>query len=330
MVKVAVIGAGYIAQAHAAAYDAHPGAELAYVTDPVTAKAEALADRHRARSVGSLDAVLASDVEAVSVCTPSPTHADIVVAALAAGKHVLCEKPLARTLGDGRRIVEAAGQSASLLMIGHVSRFEPDHRAARDAVLEGRIGAVRMMAQSIVGELPTWSEQSWLTDEAQSGGPLIDLAVHSFDYLTWVCGAKPERVHAVGSARPDGLVDYALATVRYDNGALAVVETSWAHPAGHGLDLTTELSGTEGRIAWDYARTAVGTLKQAGQPPLALNQLGNRGFDAEIAAFLGAVEHGSPSPVPAEEALLALEVSLAAAESLGTGRVVGLPYEGGE
>jgi myo-inositol 2-dehydrogenase/D-chiro-inositol 1-dehydrogenase len=327
MVKVAVIGAGFIAQAHAAAYDAHPGAELAYVTDPVAAKAEALADRYGAQRVEGLDALLASDVEAVSICTPTPTHADIAIAALAAGKHVLCEKPLARTLADGRLVVEADHQCAGLLMIGHVSRFEPDHRAARDAVLEGRIGEVRMMAQSIVGEMPTWSEQNWLDDHAQSGGPLIDLAVHSFDYLTWVSGAMPERVHAVGSARPDGLVDYALATVTYDNGALAVVETSWAHPAGHGLEVATELSGSEGRITWDYARSAVGTVKRSGQPPVQLSQLGDRGFRAEIGAFLEAVDAGSPSPVRAEEALLALEVAHAAAESLRTRRTVRLPHE---
>ena len=330
MVKVAVVGAGFIAQAHAAAYDAHPGAELAFVTDPVTAKAEALADRYGARSVEGLDALLASDVEAVSVCTPSPTHADIAIAALAVGKHVLCEKPLARTLADGHRIVEADRHSDGLLMIGHVSRFEPDHRAARDAVTEGRIGDVRMMAQSIIGEMPTWSEQGWLDDHAQSGGPLVDLAVHSFDYLTWVSGATPVRVHAVGSARPDGLVDYALATVTYDSGALAVVETSWAHPAGHGLEVATELSGTEGRITWDYARSAVGTVKRSGQRPEHLSQLGDRGFRAEIAAFLQAVDDGSPSPVAAEEALGALELSLAAAESLRIRRTVRLPYEGGE
>ena len=330
MVKVAVIGAGFIAQAHANAYAAHPGAELAYVTDPVAAKAEALADRHGARTVDGLDALLASDVEAVSICTPSPTHADIAVAALAAGKHVLCEKPLARTLAHARRIVEADHQSAGLLMVGHVSRFEPDHRAARDAVRAGLIGHVRMMAQSIVGEMPTWSEQRWLDDHVQSGGPLVDLAVHSFDYLSWVSGATPVRVHAVGSARPDGLVDYALATVTYDSGALAVVETSWAHPAGHGLEVATELAGTEGRITWDYARSAVGMVKRSGQPTQQLSQLGDRGFRAEIAAFLDAVNNGSSSPVAAEEALRALELSLAAAESLRTRRTVHLPYEEGE
>ena len=328
--RVALVGAGYIARSHAAAYATDPRADLAYVTDPVAGKAAVLAEEYGARPVGELETLLDSDVDALSVCTPSPQHAEVVVAALEAGKHVLCEKPVARTMADARRIAEAGRRCPGVLMIGHVSRFEPDHRAARDAVLDGRIGEPRMMSQSIVGELPDWSEQGWLTDPDQSGGPLVDLAVHSFDYLTWVCGARPERVHAVGSTRPDGLVDYVIATVRYDSGALAVVETSWAHPAGHGLDLATELAGTAGRLGWDYAGIAVGSLKPAGAAPRAISQLGNRGFVAEVTAFLDAVETGGPSPVPAEEGMLALEVALAAEESLRTRRVVHLAARGTE
>jgi len=330
VLRVGLVGAGYIADSHAAAYAADPRAELAFVTDPVVEKAVALAERYGARPVAHLESILAADVHALSVCTPSPAHADVVVAALAAGKHVLCEKPMARTLLDALRILEAGRRSNRVLMIGHVSRFEPDHRAAYDAVHDDRVGEVRMMSQSIVGELPDWSEQGWLEDPDQSGGPLLDLAVHSFDFLTWISGARPQRVHAVGSTRPDGLVDYAIATVRYDNGALAVVETSWAHPVGHGLDVSTEIAGTGGRLAWDYAGTAVGSLKLVGAAPRTISQLGNRGFVAEIAAFLDAVESGGPSPVTAEEGLASLEVALAAVESLQSRRVVELPARGSE
>ncbi|MBN9305201.1 MAG: hypothetical protein BGO82_09170 [Devosia sp. 67-54] len=324
MVKIGIVGAGYIAQSHARGYAADPRAELAYVVEPVAEKAAALAGKYGARVLPSLDALLASDVEVVSICTPSPTHADLAVAALGAGKHVLCEKPVARTMADGERIVAAGRRGPGLLMIGHVSRFEPDHDAAYRAVRAGRIGELRMMSQSLVGERPTWSEHDWLGDADQSGGPLVDLAIHSFDYLNWVSGARPVRVHAIGSARADGVVDYAIATVRYDNGAMAVVETSWGHPAGHGLELTTELTGSAGRITWDYAGTAVASLKRAGAPARAMSQLGNRGFVAQIKAFLDAVESGGPSPVPAEDGLLALEVALAAVESLRTRRVVHL------
>lgn len=187
-----------------------------------------------------------------------------------------------------------------------------------------------MMSQSITGEMPTWSQNGWLHDHEQSGGPLVDLAIHSFDYLTWVCGALPERVHAIGSRGADGQIDYALATVRYDTGALAVVETSWAHPSGHGLGLTTELAGSHGRLQWDYAGVSVGRVQRAGEAARDLSQLGNRGFHAQIAAFLAAIADGTPSPVPAEDGLLALQVSLAAVESLRAGRAVRLAEVAGD
>jgi len=322
MVKVGIIGAGYIAASHADAYDAHPDAELVYVTDSLPEKAEALARRYGATVAEHSDELLASDVDVVSVCTPSPTHAALTIAAVAAGKHVLCEKPLARSFADAERMVEAARRGPGMLMVGHVSRFEPDHRAARDAVVSGRIGALRMMSQSITSGFPAWSQDGWFADPAQSGGPLVDLAIHSFDYLTWLCGAVPEQVHTVGSSRPDGLTDYAVATVRYDTGALAVVETSWAHPPGRGLVVTTELAGTGGRLAWDSAGTSLGAMNTSSGAMRHFSQLGSRGFHRQIAAFLESVTTGGPPPVSAQEGLLALQISLAAVESLRTRSVV--------
>jgi predicted dehydrogenase len=113
--------------------------------------------------------------------------------------------------------------------------------------------------------------------------------------------------------------------VRYDTGALAVVETSWAHPPGHGLSVATEVAGSLGRLTWDYAGASVGTVNRLGHPSRQLSQLGNRGFESQIAALLSAVASGGPSPVPAEEGLLALQTSLAAEESLRTRTAVRLP-----
>lgn len=328
MVRAGIIGAGYIAASHADAYHAHPGVELAFIADPVVAKADALAARYGATGLADVAELLACDVDLVSVCTPTPTHADIVVASLAAGKNVLCEKPIARTLEDSSRIVQAARVGPGLLMIGHVSRFEPDHWAARDVVADGQIGTIAMMSQSITGSFPGWSQDGWLADPAQSGGPLVDLAIHSFDFLTWVCGARPLRVHAVGSVGSGGLIDYALATVRYDTGAMALVETSWAHPENQGLSVATELVGIDGRLGWDYQGISLGGMHTASGRTKSFNPLGSRGFHREIAAFVDAVSGGQPSPVPAEDGLLALRMALAADESIRTGAAVELPITG--
>lgn len=176
----------------------------------------------------------------------------------------------------------------------------------------------------MTSSMPGWSEVGWLADTALSGGPLVDLAVHSFDFLGWVSGATPVRVNAVAADTAAGPSTYALVTVRYDSGAIAVVETSWAHPVSHGFKLSTELVGTDGRLSWSYDDVAGGVVNLASGASVALEPLSDRGFRAEVRAFVAAVRAGGPSPVPAEQALVALRTALAAHESIRTQQTVDL------
>lgn len=319
-----IAGAGMIAGVHARAYAAMPGVRLVAVADPVAAKAERLAAEVGTEQPPDLDALLEADLDILSVCTPSPTHADLAVRALESGLSVLCEKPIARTLDDARRIVRASETAAGICMIGHVSRFEPDHLQAQQVVASGQLGRVHMMSHSITTSLPGWSEAGWLADIDLSGGPLVDLAVHSFDYLSWVTHSEPVRVHAVGADTAVGRATYAVTHVRYASGALGLVETSWAHPASHGFKVAVELVGDEGRLSWDYDSIAGGWLHRRTGSSTRFDPLGERGFTAEIRSFTEAVRHGAPSPVPARDGLSALRTALAALESLRSGAVVDL------
>lgn len=322
--RVGVVGAGFIAAAHVNAYGATPGVRLVAVADPVADKAMKLAARADARAVSDLEQVLATGVDVVSVCTPSPTHADLVVQALEAGLHVLCEKPIARTLQDAQRVEQASRRASGLLMIGHVSRFEPDHRRAKDLVEAGHLGEVRMLSHSTTSSMPGWSEGDWLSDQEESGGPLVDLAVHSFDFAAWLTDSEPIRVHAVGADTAAGPCTYALATVRYANGAIALVETSWGHPVSYGFKLSSEVVGTDGRLSWDYDHLAGGTLHVADREVTRWEPLGDRGFRAEVRAFVDAIRASAPSPVPASAGVTALRTSLAARESVRNGTMVDL------
>jgi predicted dehydrogenase len=328
--RAGVVGAGFVANAHVNAYAATPGVRVVGVADLVVAKAERLASHVGAAGVASLAQLIDAGVDLVSICTPSHTHATLAVEALETGLHVLCEKPIARSLDDGRRIMRAAEQSAGLLMIGHVSRFEPEHRQAKQVVEAGHLGEVQMMSHSMTTSMPGWSELGWLADTTLSGGPLVDLAVHSFDFLSWVSGAMPVRVHAVGADTASGPSTYALATVRYDSGALGLVETSWAHPVSHGFKLSTELVGRDGRLSWSYDGIVGGVLHRADGRSTAFEPLSDRGFRTEVQAFVHAVRSGEASPVPAEQALTALRTALAALESLRTGQTVDLSVWGVE
>jgi myo-inositol 2-dehydrogenase/D-chiro-inositol 1-dehydrogenase len=231
---------------------------------------------------------------------------------------------VALTLDDCERIRRAADASDRVVMIGHVSRFEPDHRAAKDLVEAGHVGEVAMMLHSMTTSLPGWSEGGWLERPHESGGPLVDLSAHSFDYLAWVIGSPAVRVHAVASDSPAGPTTYGLATVRYANGAIGQVEASWAHPVARGFKAMVEIVGKQGRINWDYDAINGGAIYLADGGVTWLDPLGERGYAREIAAFTEAIRTGGPSPVPVADGVAATRTALAALHSARTGEPVDL------
>jgi predicted dehydrogenase len=322
--RVGVVGAGLIAGCHVRAYTRTPGVEVVAVADPHVAKAQQLADTVGASAVGDFDDVLALEPDVISICTPPRSHADLTIRALDAGSHVLCEKPVALTVADAARLERAAEVSDRVVMIGHVSRYEPDHRAASDLVRAGHVGEVAMMVHSMTTSLPGWSEGGWLARPEESGGPLLDLSVHSFDYLAWVIGSPAVRVHAVAADSPVGPATYGVATVRYANGALGQVEASWAHPAARGFKAMMEITGTSGRIGWSYDSINGGAIYLADGSTTWLDPLGERGYAQEVAAFVEAVRSGTPSPVPVADGVAATHTALAALHSVRTGESVDL------
>lgn len=321
---VGLLGAGMIAGVHAHAYRESPGVRLVAVADPVPGKAERIADQYGAKVVPDLDALLELGVDVVDICTPPTAHADATIAALEAGRHVLCEKPITRTMDEARRVLAAADAAPGVLSIGQVARYGPDHRTARDLAVSGEIGQVRMITHSTTTSLPGWSEAGWLADPATSGGPLLDQAVHSFDYARWVIGSPAVRVHCMAADSGAGPATYTLATVRYANGAIAHIECSWAHPASRGFKLRAEIVGTEGRLGWDYDHLMGGVLHAREGDTEWWDVLGDREFTRELSAFFEACRAGGPAPVPAVEATESLRTALAALESARTGQTIDL------
>lgn len=321
---VGLLGAGMIAAVHAYAYRESPGVRLLAVADPVPGKAKRLADQYGAKVVPDLDELLELGVDVVDVCTPPTTHAAATIAALEAGRHVLCEKPITRTLDEARRVLAAARTAPGLLSIGQVARYGPDHRLAYDLAVSGEIGEVRFIGHSTTTSLPGWSEAGWLADPTASGGPLLDQGVHSFDYAGFLTGSPAVRVHCMAADGAAGPATYALATVRYENGAIAHIECSWAHPRSHGFRLGVEVVGTAGRISWKHDQFMGGVLRPREGETEWWDVLGDREFTREMRAFFDAVRDGGPPPVPASEAVESLRVALAALESAHTGRTIDL------
>ncbi len=321
VIRAGIVGAGFIAEAHARGYAAQPDVRLTAIASRRLERAEGLARRYDAQAFTDFNALL-EVVDVVSVCTPTPTHAEFAIAAMRAGKHVLCEKPIARTLAQAEAMLQATRASGTKLMVAQVGRYEADQRKAKDVLERGDLGQLRMAFQSITSPLPDWSSEGWLTDLTQSGGPVLDLAVHSFDYLLWLFGERAIRVHAV--AHGADARQYAQVTLRFEGGGMGLVEVSWAHPHAEGLMARTELVGTHGRLSWDYDGIASMHIVQEDAGKNKLLMIGEDSFLTQAADFVRCVFDDLPPPISGEEGLAALRVSLAALESLETGQAVKL------
>ena len=319
--KVGVIGAGGMGATHARGWAKTEGFELAALADTNLAKAEALAEKYGANAFQTVEALLASGVDVVSVCLPSVLHRSVTEQALAAGCHVLCEKPMALSVADCDSMIAAAKTAGRLLSVAQVVRFFPEFANAHRLVQSGGIGTPGMVRTRRGGGFPGWS--SWFGDESQSGGILFDLAVHDLDWLLWTFGPV-ERVYAKGlTERGFEQLDHALITLRHTSGTISHTEVTWADPKGGGA--TFEIAGDAGLLSHD-ARKEVSlsfrteTRTGTGRPLIPSDDP----YDKQIAAFGRAILESAPLAVTGEEGRAAVAIAAAARESLKTGRAIAL------
>ena len=272
-------------------------------------KAEALAATYGAQAFGSVEALLSSGVEAVSVCLPSALHRSITEEALQMGCHVLCEKPMALSVADCDAMMEAARIAGRRLSVAQVVRFFPEFANAHSLVQSGGVGAPAVVRTRRGGGFPGWS--SWFGDEAQSGGILFDLAVHDIDWLLWTFGSV-ERVYAKGlTERGFEKLDHALITLRHTSGTISHTEVTWADPKGGGA--TFEIAGDAGLLSHDSRKEIslsfrTETRTGSGRPLIPSDDP----YDKQIAAFAYAILSGGPLAVTAEEGRSAVAVAAAA------------------
>lgn len=237
--KVGVIGCGSIAKnRHLPEYEAQSEVEIKAVCDIVKDRADATAQRYNATAYTDYIELLKNeDIDAVSVCTPNYLHAPVAIAALEAGKHVLCEKPMATTVEEAEKMNEAAAKSGKFLMIGHNQRFVASHQKARELIKSGKVGKVYSFRTAFGhGGPETWSADgvnSWFfkKDEAALGA-MGDLGVHKADLLRYVLGEEFVEVGAFveTSAKKNTDVDDSAACIlRTESGIIGTLSASWSY-----------------------------------------------------------------------------------------------------
>jgi predicted dehydrogenase len=327
MIKVGIVGSGNMGGVHAAAWKA-THAQFVGITSEEPERDREIASVYGGRRYESFDSLLDA-VDVIDICTPTHMHHDMILRAAAAKKQIVCEKPLARTYAQGAEAVDACKAAGVQLLIAHVVRFFPEYARAQQIVQRGEIGDVAVVRLTRCAFQPRVAPDSWFMDPAKSGGMLLDLMIHDFDYARWVAGdVVSVYARSVRGREPGAGEDYALAILKHANGAISNIEGAWAYPAPM-FRTALEIAGSGGLIEHPAdSSTPIGIYKKAqavGDVPevgLPLSPLAEDPYTTEIKHFYDVLVNGTTPRVTAEDALAALRIALAATESASSGRAV--------
>jgi inositol 2-dehydrogenase len=325
-VRIGLAGLGRMGRIHAANLAWRcPSAELAVVFDLDEGAAREAGERLGVRWTTALDDLLGDDrVDALAVATPTGTHAELVLAAARAGKHVFCEKPISLDRRQAVAAVAATRAAGVRFQVGFHRRFDPDWAAATERIQAGELGQVYLFRTSLRDMTPPPVEFL-----AASGGFFVDVTIHDLDTARWMVGEVVE-VSAFGTALADpalagiGDLDTAVVVLRFEGGALGVIDNSRA--AGYGYECATEVMGSRATVRIDHpqplhyewrtpgwaARPLVRDFEQ--RYPLA--------YALELESFAACVREGRPPAVTGEDALAAFDLAVAADRAWRTGRTV--------
>jgi myo-inositol 2-dehydrogenase / D-chiro-inositol 1-dehydrogenase len=334
---VGIIGAGRIGKVHAETLAFRlPEARTLAIADVNREAAQALAARCGIPTVSESSAEILANpaIEAVLICSSTDTHAELIVQAAQAGKHIFCEKPIAHSLTEIDRALAAVEQAGVKLQIGFNRRFDANFARVRQAVVSGEIGTPRLM--HIISRDPAPPPLSYIR---VSGGMFMDMTIHDFDMARFLVGDEVEEVYTAGAVMVDpeigraGDLDTALIVLRFKNGVIGTIDNS--RQAAYGYDQRVEILGSAGSIATGncYPNQAVVSTATEVRKDLPLNFFMDRyteSFGSEIRAFVQAVRENRPTAVAGVDGRIAVVMGMAARKSYDEHRPVRLDELAGQ
>lgn len=335
--RIAVLGAGFMGSTHARAYATRDDVEIVAIYAQSNDRAAELAAELETESTTDLNRVLDDpSIEAVDICLPTPAHRVTTEAALAAGKHVLLEKPLAMTLQDAIAIVDAADEASDqVVMVAHVLRFWPEYVALKAVIDSGELGRPVAGVTARRQPFPAWSKL--FANASVTGGAIYDMLIHDFDALNWVLGTPTNvTAHGLWNARSGGY-DYGQAVIGYADGT-GMAEGGMMHPESYPFTSRFEVLCEHGAV--EYHFQAGGRSFEVGEPTNTLKVYRNEGdpevievdqtdaYANETGYFIDCIRQGVPADrATPRDALLACRLGLAAKESAEFGRTVAIDLE---
>ncbi len=329
ILQVGIIGAGRIGKVHAENLafrisEAIPAA----IADVNEAAARDVASRCRISRVARDNSEILQDpsIDAVLICSPTETHADLTIQAARAGKHIFCEKPIDHSLAKIDLALEEVKKARVKFQIGFNRRFDANYSRVRAAISNGEIGVPNLL--HIISRDPGPPPIAYIKT---SGGIFLDMTIHDFDMARFLVGGEVDTIYATGAVRIDpaiekaGDLDTALVVLHFKNGVIGTIDNS--RQAAYGYDQRVEILGSKGAIATEnrYSNTATISTASAIQRDLPLNFFMDRyteSFVTELQAFVHAVLQDKPLPVGGMDARIAVAMALAARQSFEERRPV--------
>jgi myo-inositol 2-dehydrogenase/D-chiro-inositol 1-dehydrogenase len=326
-----IIGAGRIGRVHAETLAFRlPEARIAAITDLNREAAQALAARCNISNIVESSAEILADpqIEAVLICSSTPTHAELIVAAAKAGKHIFCEKPIAHSLVQIDRALAAVETAGVQLQIGFNRRFDANFARVRKAVATGEIGVPSLM--HIISRDPAPPPIGYIRS---SGGIFADMTIHDFDMARFLIGDEVEEIYTAAGVMVDpeiglaGDLDTALVMLRFRNGTIGSIDNS--RKAIYGYDQRVEILGSKGKIATEncYPNQAIVSSGDAVYKDLPLNFFMERyteSFVAELQSFTQAVLENRQTAVTGIDGRIPVVMAIAARKSYDEHRPVRL------
>ena len=339
-VNVAVVGLGFMGITHLKAYRNIPNVRIAALCDAVRLPVNGVLaapggnlgddnsltfDMTRVMATANLDELLADpSIDLIDICVPTPAHPKLAIAALQAGKHVICEKPLARTAAAAREIAAAAATATGFFMPAMCIRFWPAYAWLKQAIDAHSYGPVLAARFRRVSEPPAWGRDH-LFNGAKSGGAILDLHIHDADFVQF-CFGRPQAVYAQGFSLYSGEIDHVVAQYQVACGAAVSAEGGWVMGAGHGFEMAFTVIFENATLDFNSNRGDEALrLFEKDQPPRTITPATGDGYLGELSYMIRCIAtHSAPRVVTASDGASAVEICEAEGESIRTGRIVTL------
>jgi predicted dehydrogenase len=343
MIEVGIVGLGFMAATHIKAYRQLEGIRIAALCNPsgrhldgdfskvtgnVGDNKPLVLEMSGVKTTRNFEDLLKDPaIHLIDICAPTAAHRELAMAALKAGKHVLCEKPLARSSTAAREIVSAAEKSAGFFMPAMCMRFWPGWSWLKEAINDRRYGRVLGARFRRVAEPPGWGQKNFFNG-AESGGGLFDLHIHDADFVQF-CFGRPRSVFATGYSKFSGAIDHVVTQYEVTSGSSVHAEGSWAMVPGFGFSMSYTVNFEKATADYDLARGADALkLFEEGGPAQTVTFPGPDGYVLELAHIAEAIRSGKPPTiVTPRDGLSAVEICEAEEKSVQLRQIVSLQKE---